>query len=118
MPSEQSSLGPVMHSLHELNVPEATSELGSSPFRLPARRFPLRVFLVALSAVLALETSVSAQSRESTPSHQEVAAASANTAGSSYIPVDSWIYSAALRLYYLGYLPTAYLGLRDRKSVV
>ena len=61
---------------------------------------------------LFFDTSVSAQSGEPTPSHQEVAAASASTAGSSYIPVDSWIYSAALRLYYLGYLPTAYLGLR------
>ena len=53
-----------------------------------------------------------AQSGEPIPSHHEVAAASASTAGSPYIPVDSWIYSAALRLYYLGYLPTAYLGLR------
>jgi hypothetical protein len=70
------------------------------------------VLFVALSAVLIFETSVSAQSRELTPSHAEVAEASSSTAGSSYIPVDSWIYSAALRLYYLGYLPTAYIGLR------
>jgi hypothetical protein len=73
---------------------------------------PLRTLLVALSAVLVLETSAFAQGGEPTPSHKEVAAASASTAGSSYIPVDSWIYSAALRLYYLGYLPTAYIGLR------
>jgi len=53
-----------------------------------------------------------AQSGDETPSHQEVAEVSRGTAGSAYIPVDSWIYPAAIRLYELGYLPTAYLGLR------
>ncbi len=130
MPSEQSSLGPLMQSLHELSVSQAAKQLrnvgsqllrrdaapspstSSNPLGLQPRRLPLRALLVALSAVLVLETSAFAQSGEPTPSHQEVAEASASTAGSSYIPVDSWIYSAALRLYYLGYLPTAYLGLR------
>ena len=37
--------------------------------------------------------------------------------GSPYIPVDSWIYSAALRLYELGYLPTLYIGLRPYTRV-
>jgi hypothetical protein len=32
--------------------------------------------------------------------------------GSPYIPVDSWVYPAMLRLYSLGYVDTAYLGLR------
>jgi hypothetical protein len=32
--------------------------------------------------------------------------------GSPYIPVDSWIYPAVLRLYSLGYLDHVYLGLR------
>lgn len=32
--------------------------------------------------------------------------------GSAYIPVDSWIYPAMLRLYSLGYADSAYLGLR------
>ncbi len=32
--------------------------------------------------------------------------------GSSYIPVDSWMYPALLRLYSLGYLDTAYISLR------
>jgi Capsule assembly protein Wzi len=71
-----------------------------------------RALLIATSATGTLATSTLAQSGEPIPSHHEVAAASASTAGSAYIPVDSWIYSAALRLYYLGYLPTAYLGLR------
>jgi hypothetical protein len=32
--------------------------------------------------------------------------------GSTYIPVDSWIYSAVTRLYSLGYADTMFLGLR------
>ncbi len=32
--------------------------------------------------------------------------------GSSYIPMDSWIYPAVWRLYGLGYVDTAFLGLR------
>jgi hypothetical protein len=71
-----------------------------------------RTSLLTLLLVLLLATPLLAQTGESTPSHHEVADASSSTAGSAYIPVDSWIYSAALRLYYLGYLPTAYLGLR------
>jgi len=31
---------------------------------------------------------------------------------SPFIPVDSWVYPAALRLYSLGYIDTAYLGMR------
>lgn len=40
--------------------------------------------------------------------------------GSPYIPVDSWVYPAVLRLYSLGYLDTVYLGLRPwtRASVM
>ncbi len=32
--------------------------------------------------------------------------------GSTFIPVDSWMYPALLRLYTLGYLDTAFLGMR------
>ena len=35
-----------------------------------------------------------------------------SSAGSTYIPVDSWIYPALLRLYSMGYLDTAVLGMR------
>jgi hypothetical protein len=40
--------------------------------------------------------------------------------GSPYIPVDSWIYPAVLRLYSLGYIDMVYLGMRPwtRTSVV
>jgi hypothetical protein len=34
------------------------------------------------------------------------------TQGSPYIPVDSWVYPAVLRLYALGYVDKVYLGLR------
>ncbi len=34
------------------------------------------------------------------------------TRGSPYIPVDSWVYPAVLRLYALGYVDTIYLGMR------
>lgn len=41
------------------------------------------------------------------------------TPGSPYIPVDSWVYPAVLRLYSMGYIDTVYLGLRPwtRQSV-
>ncbi|HEV2618936.1 MAG TPA: capsule assembly Wzi family protein, partial [Acidobacteriaceae bacterium] len=35
-----------------------------------------------------------------------------DTNGSAYIPVDSWVYPAMLRLYSLGYLDTLYLSMR------
>jgi len=35
-----------------------------------------------------------------------------DTDGSAYIPVDSWVYPAMLRLYSLGYVDTAYLAMR------
>ncbi len=40
--------------------------------------------------------------------------------GSAYIPVDSWVYPAALRLYSMGFLDTAFLNMRPwtRQSVV
>jgi hypothetical protein len=46
--------------------------------------------------------------------------AAKSTLSSPYIPLDSWIYPAAIRLYELGYLPTAYLGMRpwSRASLV
>ena len=35
-----------------------------------------------------------------------------DTDGSAYIPVDSWVYPAMLRLYSLGYVDTGYLSMR------
>jgi hypothetical protein len=74
----------------------------------------LRGRIIAGSLLLASVVAISmrAQSGYLTPSHTEVAKVSSSTVGSPYIPLDSWIYPAAIRLYYLGYLPTAYIGLR------
>lgn len=43
-----------------------------------------------------------------------------DTRGSAYIPVDSWVYPAMLRLYSLGYADTLYLSMRPwtRRSVL
>ncbi len=43
-----------------------------------------------------------------------------DTYGSTYIPVDSWIYPAMLRLYSLGYVDTMFLSMRPwtRRSVL
>ena len=66
-----------------------------------------------LSSVLLLELVVSAQgqARHFTPERNAVAEAAQGTAGSPYIPLDSWIYPVALRLHDLGYLPTLYVGM-------
>ena len=65
-----------------------------------------------------------------TPQHPNVARAGYDLDGepvptgewlsSPYIPVDSWMYPALLRLYSMGYLDTAYLALRPwtRRSVL
>jgi hypothetical protein len=69
--------------------------------------------LILLAAVSFLLTkSTHAQDGDETPSHIAVARASSSSIGSPYIPLDSWIYPAAIRLYELGYLPTAYLDMR------
>ena len=46
-------------------------------------------------------------------------ACESSAAGSPYIPVDSWVYPAVLRLYSLGFVDTVYLGMRPwtRSSV-
>ncbi|MGA7157635.1 MAG: capsule assembly Wzi family protein [Acidobacteriaceae bacterium] len=106
MATKQPSLGSITHSS---NASRASFANHLRRARSIARRRPIAVGLV-LAACLHL--SLFAQSGEYTPSHTEVAQTSSGTTGSAYIPVDSWIYSAALRLYYLGYLPTAYLDMR------
>ncbi len=75
-------------------------------------RRSLSLIPATLACILfCLPARLSAQEEE-TPSHYEVAEAGRGIFGSPYIPLDSWIYPAAIRLYNLGYLPTAYLGLR------
>jgi hypothetical protein len=51
-------------------------------------------------------------SLESPPPVSATNACESDAAGSPYIPVDSWIYPAVLRLYSLGYVDSVYLGMR------
>ena len=45
-------------------------------------------------------------------SSDTTAVCESSTQGSPYIPVDSWVYPAVLRLYSMGYLDHVYLGMR------
>jgi len=45
-------------------------------------------------------------------SSRSAAVCEPSTLGSPYIPVDSWVYPAVLRLYSLGYVDHVYLGMR------
>jgi len=78
------------------------------------------ILALASVSISGLSLTAIAQSGEATPSYKTVADISESTEGSTYIPLDSWIYPAAIRLYELGYLPTAYLGMRPwtRNSLV
>ena len=53
------------------------------------------------------------------PAGSQSDACESSVAGSPYIPVDSWVYPAVLRLYSLGFVDTVYLGMRPwtRSSV-
>jgi hypothetical protein len=79
---------------------------------------------VLLAAGLLLASASIAGAQEQSIPRSAVGAASSNcdvsVSGSRFIPVDSWIYPAALRLYSLGYIDSAYLDLRPwtRKSLV
>lgn len=76
---------------------------------------------VTLSALALMAAGALANGQSGTPGSTGRPAAGANdsggdcdpiTRGSPYIPVDSWVYPAMLRLYALGYIDTVYLGMR------
>lgn len=67
--------------------------------------FPQVVLLAALAGLAA--PVLAADASAPVPSNCQEKAS-----GSPYIPVDSWIYPATLRLYSLGYADPAFLGLR------
>ena len=83
----------------------------------------LKVFFLIFATVVWAAAAMAASAQNAKPAHGNTqpspsdAAATAtpeqtSTAGSPYVPVDSWIYDAIDRLYALGYVDTAYLGLR------
>ncbi|HZB89709.1 MAG TPA: capsule assembly Wzi family protein [Terracidiphilus sp.] len=79
-------------------------------------RFPLAVSLVLLAGI-SLSATVSGQVQPDAGRPQPDCELS--TLDSPYIPVDSWVYPAVLRLYSLGFVNTVYLGMRPwtRSSV-
>ena len=87
--------------------------------------------LLAASAFLSAQAVSAAAETPGAPAGPPAAAPDARVAspvapcttaelGSPYIPLDSWMYTSLTRLYSLGYLDTAFLGLRPwtRLSVI
>jgi hypothetical protein len=74
------------------------------------RLFP-RIFAAGMMAGLAASTLWAAPAG---PSGQSVMPSPyvTNTEGSTYVPMDSWMYPALDRLHALGYLDTAFMGIR------
>ena len=65
------------------------------------------------SAILSMSLCALAAEAPATPQPApRPSACEAKTADSAYIPVDSWIYPAVLRLYSMGYVDHVYLGMR------
>jgi hypothetical protein len=80
------------------------------------------LFLMAASpfaAQLPLAASEGAGQGGPAPAGSQSDDCGSSVAGSPYIPVDSWVYPAVLRLYSLGFVDTVYLGMRPwtRSSV-
>jgi len=109
-------MSPQLFTVSGISVPFKSDTVGAWPNRETRKQRSLpkvRAFAATAFLLIALcPHGLQAQSGDQTPSHLDVAEAGHGTAGSPYIPLDSWIYPAAIRLYDLGYLPTAFLGLR------
>jgi hypothetical protein len=78
----------------------------------------VKYVLLFVSAALCFATRCGAQTPNAGPhplpadTQLDASMAEQDTQGSAYVPVDNWVYPAIERLYALGYLDTAYLGLR------
>ena len=87
---------------------ERTNELRAekSPLKIRGQRLIslLAQFVTALAGVLLLPVNQIAAEVPPAPVCEP------SKQGSPYIPVDSWIYPAVLRLYSLGYVDHVYLG--------
>lgn len=85
-------------------------------FRSIARRFgTMACLLLPFNSIVVL-TFTQSSIAQSNLKHKH----SSDRLGSVYIPVDSWMYPALLRLYSLGYLDTAFINMRPwtRRSVL
>src|SRR5450631_644367 len=70
------------------------------------------LFLSFVGLPLISEAQTAQQNPASSGIDPYTATVASETNGSVYVPMDSWIYPALDRLHALGYLDTAYLGLR------
>jgi hypothetical protein len=68
--------------------------------------------LLATAGPLAAEQPAAPQAVAQSNGSSAALVCNPSVLGSPYIPVDSWIYPAVLRLYSLGYVDSAFLGLR------
>jgi hypothetical protein len=66
-----------------------------------------------------IHAQVTNQKLPSAGDHFDIGRMNSTAEGSAYVPVDNWIYPALDRLYALGYVDSAYLGLRPwtRRSI-
>lgn len=74
-----------------------------------------RTFILSITLLLGMGSFSGARAQtpnQSPPSVDAEPDSDNDTQGSTYVPVDSWIYPALDRLHALGYLDSAFLGLR------
>lgn len=78
------------------------------------RIFPSIFLLIVLSSGFPTAVAQSGNGSQSFPANYHPASpiVYTSTLGSPYVPMDSWVYPALDRLHSLGYLDTAYLGMR------
>ncbi len=77
------------------------------------RTVPSVILLLVLSSGLSTAVAQSGSSQSFPANYQPASpVVYTNSLGSTYVPMDSWVYPALDRLHSLGYLDTAFLGLR------
>jgi hypothetical protein len=78
------------------------------------RTIPSIILLIALSSGLPIAMAQSSSNDQSIPANYHPASPVIYTSslGSPYVPMDSWVYPALDRLHSMGYLDTAFMGLR------
>lgn len=78
------------------------------------RTIPSIILLIALSSGFQIARAQSSSSDQSIPANYHPASPVTYTSslGSPYVPMDSWVYPALDRLHSMGYLDTAFMGLR------
>jgi hypothetical protein len=78
------------------------------------RIVPSVILLLLLSSGLSTAIAQSGSNTQSFPANYQPASpvVYTNSLGSTYVPMDSWVYPALDRLHSMGYLDTAFLGLR------